>query len=277
MEGWRMTKLTIDALPPAAKNRLIALDSQRLEADDGQRAAQMRLASLPRTADPAVVQQMNLVRDKWGVRSESLSQLCNKIRHWIGSQNTAAVFEMAPAVKAELHDGLTICETIEETRNQIDALQSHLRVVRTAPEPKTALKEKAAQFVHELAARARPRVSSGRDGLAVAFTAPGGDTVASHADVAAFACWLSPASMIAALEREIDALGETAQAMPSAERERRVAELAGKLLELERSEVVLITAAHEQDGLEILHRQDCDPRAVLGIVVVARVKALVAA
>src|SRR5450755_3790157 len=122
MEGG-MSKLTIDALPPTAKNRLIALDSQRLEADDGQRAAQMRLASLPRTADPAVVQQLNMVRDKWHQRGESLSQLCNRIRFWIGSQNTAAVFEMAPPVVAKVRDGLTIAESIEKTRNQIDALQ----------------------------------------------------------------------------------------------------------------------------------------------------------
>jgi hypothetical protein len=273
-----MSKLTIDALPPAAKNRLIALDSQRLEADDGQRAAQVRLASLPRTADPAVIEQLNLVRDKWHQRSESLSQLCNRIRHWIGSQNTAAVFEMAPAVKAKLRDGLTITESIEETRNQIDALQNHLRVVRAAPLPKAALKDMAAQFVQELAAHARPKIGAGSNGLTVAFSAPGGDTIAHHGDVAAFMCWLSPASMIAALEREIDALGDPTQpAMSKAERDKRAAELAEQLLALERYEVALIDAAHEQEGFEILHRQDCDPRAVLGIVVAAKVKALVAA
>jgi hypothetical protein len=273
MEGWRMTKLTIDALPTAAKNRLIALDSQRLEADDGQRAAQMRLASLPRTADPAVVQQLNLVRDKWNVRSESLSQLCNKIRFWIGSQNTAAVFEMAPAVKAGLHNGLTICKTIEEMRSQIEALQNHLRVVRTAPEPKTALKEKAAQFVHELAAHARPRIGAGSSGLTVAFSAPNADTVASHADVAALLTWLDPAAMTRALEKEIDALPQEQTPMPKGEQIQRAAELASQLLELERCEVALITAAQEQDGLEILHRQDCDPRAVLGITVAVKQRA----
>jgi hypothetical protein len=273
-----MTKLTIDALPAAAKNRFIALNSQRQEADDAKRAASVRLASLPRTADPAVVQQLNLVRDKWNVRSEGLSQLCNRIRHWIGSQNTAAVFEMAPVAKAARHDGLTICATIEETRNQIDALQNHLRVVRTAPEPKTALKEKAAQFVHELAAHARPRIGAGSGGLTVTFSPPNADTMAHHGDIAAFMCWLSPTSMITALEREIDAMPETQAAMPKAEQIQRAAKLAEQLLELERQEVALISAAHEQDGLEILHRQDCDPRAVLGIVVAAaKVKALVAA
>jgi hypothetical protein len=266
----RMTKLTIDALPTAAKNRLIALDSQRLEADDGQRAAQVRLAALPHTADPAVIQQLNLVRDKWQQRSENLSQLCNRIRHWIGNQNTAAVFEMAPPVVAKVRDGLTIAELIEETRNKIDALQDHIRVVRAAPLPKAALKDMAAQFVHELAAHARPKIGAGSSGLTVAFTAPGADTIAHVGDVAAFMCWLSPTSMIAALEREINALGETAQPMPAAERDKRAAELAGQLLELERCEVALITTAQEQEGIEILHRQDCDPRAVLGIAVVAK-------
>jgi len=65
--------------------------------------------------------------------------------------------------------------------------------------------------------------------------------------------------------------------MPKAERDKRAGELAEQLLELERREVALITAAQEQDGLEILHRQDCDPRAVLGIAIVTKVKALEAA
>jgi hypothetical protein len=271
-----MTKLTIDALPAAAKNRFIALNSQRQEADDAKRAAQMRLASLPRTADPAVVQQLNLVRDKWNVRSESLSQVCNKIRHWIGSQNTAAVFEMAPVAKAALHDGRTICETIEEMRNQIDALQTHLRVVRAAPLPKATLKDMAAQFVQELAAHARPRISAGSNGLTVAFTAPGADTMAHHGDIAAFMCWLSPTSMIAALEREISALPETQAAMPKAEQIQRAAKLAEQLLELERQEEALIEMA-ASDGLDVMRRADADPRAVLGIAVAAKAKALEAA
>jgi hypothetical protein len=264
-----MSKLTIDALPTAAKNRLIALDSQRLEADDGQRAAQMRLSSFPHSADPAVVEQMNLVRDKWQQRSESLSQLCNRIRFWVGSQNTAAVFEMAPAVKAELPDGLTICETIEETRNQIDALHQNLDVVRMAPEPKAALKEKAAQFVRELAARGRPKVSAGPGGITVAFTDPrAGTTMASRDDVAAIAAWLHESAMVSALEREINLLPEGVAPLPTEERERRISQLAADLEHLERIEEHLVQAA-ASDGQDVLRRPDALPAAVLGVSIAA--------
>ncbi len=272
-----MSKLTVDALPTAAKNRLIALDSQKAEADDGYRAAQMRIASLPRTADPAVVEQLNLVCTKWQQRSETLSQLCNRIRFWIGRQNTAAVFEMAPAVKAELHDGLTLAETVEEIRRRIDCLQQNLDVVRMAPEPRASLKEKAAQLVKDLAARGRPKVSAGSSGITVAFTDPrAGTTMASRDDVAAIAAWLHESAMVSAIEREIDLLPEGVAPLPTEERERRLSQLAADLEHLERVEEQWILAA-ELDGIPVIRRPDADPRAILQIVVKAVAKALVAA
>jgi hypothetical protein len=58
-----------------------------------------------------------------------------------------------------------------------------------------------------------------------------------------------------------------ADAMPAAERVKRVAELQEQLLELERREEALIMRAHS-DGLEILRRSDANPLAVLNCVIV---------
>jgi hypothetical protein len=72
-------------------------------------------------------------------------------------------------------------------------------------------------------------------------------------DVMALLCW--PEQMVAALEKQIDTLPTRADAMPAAERVRRVGELEATLLELERHEESLILKA-QGDGIEVLRRVD---------------------
>jgi hypothetical protein len=82
-------------------------------------------------------------------------------------------------------------------------------------------------------------------------------------------CWLAPASVLSALKREIEAAGAPVNAMPAAERIKRISELEAQLLALERREEVLVSCA-AADGTEVLRRPDANPMAVLGIVVVAK-------
>jgi hypothetical protein len=68
-------------------------------------------------------------------------------------------------------------------------------------------------------------------------------------------------SLIAAVEREIDAVGGAAESLTDEERFDRFDRLFGELLAVERDEEALIGAA----DFDVQRRSDADPRAVLGI------------
>jgi hypothetical protein len=88
--------------------------------------------------------------------------------------------------------------------------------------------------------------------------------------VVALLCWMQPAAMVAALEREIDAMPAPELALTAKEKEKRLAQLKADLDALERLEETLIEQA-ARDGLEILRRADASPAAVLGVAVTGRV------
>lgn len=75
--------------------------------------------------------------------------------------------------------------------------------------------------------------------------------------------------MTARFAAEIDALPESALALPAADRERRIAELNAQLDQLERTEESLIERAIA-DGQDVLRRPAADPCAVLGVTIKTR-------
>ena len=101
------------------------------------------------------------------------------------------------------------------------------------------------------------------------------DVIASKQDLIGTLCWLAPTSVLAALKREIEAAGAPVNAMPAAERIKKIGELEAQLLALERREEVLVSCA-AADGTEVLRRQDANPMAVLGVVIVSEAQAKVA-
>ena len=78
--------------------------------------------------------------------------------------------------------------------------------------------------------------------------------------------WLHRDAMLAALDREVDALGIEG-GLSDAERGRRTAELRERLSSLERAEEGAIVAAAEA-GQDIPRRADASPLAVLGVRIV---------
>jgi hypothetical protein len=260
-------KFNESRLPEQAREKLLMLDARRVE----ESAASS--ARLPyEVTDAKITERVRVSQDKHRARHDELHLLCSKIRQWLNMLPDAVLLESAPPVNAKVRDGLTLAETVEETRSQINTLKQHIRAVQTTPLPKADLKASAALLVQQLAQRSRPKVSAGRDGIAVAFTDPHADTIAHHHDIANMLAWLDPDALTRALEREIDAMPEQQQPMPKAEQENRVAELAANLLELERAEESLIDAALAE-GVDIMRRADADPRAVLGIAVAAKQRA----
>lgn len=264
-------KFNESRLPEQAREKLLVLDSRRIE------EAAAAAARLPyEVTDQKISERVRVSQDRHRLRHDALHALCTHVRQWLNSLPPGAVLEPAEPVNARPIKGETLAQAVARLRDEITAAQNNLRVVKAAPLLKSELKASAALLVQQLAARGRPNVSAGRNGLAVAFTAPNADTLAHHHDIAALMAWVDPDAMTRALEKEIDAMPEQQQPMPKAEREKRAAELAASLLELEWQEETLIDIA-ASEGLDVMRRENASPAAVLGIVVAAKVKALVAA
>ncbi|MCK1640337.1 hypothetical protein IVA95_22690 [Bradyrhizobium sp. 157] len=75
--------------------------------------------------------------------------------------------------------------------------------------------------------------------------------------------WLYRDALIAALDREIDAIADDENALTAEQRRDAETDLLGDLLQAERDECSLIEIAQSQ-GLPANFRVDCDPRAILG-------------
>jgi hypothetical protein len=264
-------KFNESRLPEQARERLLALDARRVE------EAAAAAARLPyEITDQKITERVRASQERHAQRHNEIHALCSRIRQFLNSLPPNVDLVPAPPVTAKPRQGETLAQAVDRTRDEIMAAQNHLSVVKAAPLPKADAKKLAAVYVQQLAARGCPSVAVDRDQLKVAFTAPNADTLAHHLDIAALMAWLYPSQMTQAFEREIDALGETAQPMPAAERERRASELAANLEQLERQEETLIEMA-ASEGVDIMRRADADPRAVLGVSIVAKVKALQAA
>ena len=96
------------------------------------------------------------------------------------------------------------------------------------------------------------------------------DLIASRNDLMGILTWVLGAEAIAtAFTRQLEEEPEAPGALSPLEREKRINELAIRLLELERVEESLIGRA-ASEGIELPRRGDASPVAVLGVVIVAR-------
>ncbi len=273
-----MTKFSESELPEAAKEKLLSLDAARVEAEDAARSARARINGMGRDADPRIVEKLQQAAERHRQRHDDLHALTASVRQWLNGLAPGVALETYAAVGTKPHKGETVVQAIARLRDEITATKNHLRTVKAAPLPRADAKALAAVYVQQLAERGRPQVWFDRERLNVAFVDPRRpDSFAHFLDVAAFAAWLNPDVMVTRFEEAIDALPpETQTAMPKEEQEKRAAELAAALLELERQEEFLISTA-AGDGLAIERRPTASPAAVLSVVVVAKQNAAQAA
>jgi hypothetical protein len=250
------------ALPESARIKLSDLQLARMTAEDAARAANVRLNSLPRDSSPELVRGLTAERDKHNERQRALALLIGRINQWIVEQKRP--LQLAPAVDGiKLKRDETLHDALTKVREQITALHQHIAAVKSSPLPLADQEQIAEAYVVKLLAAARPAVAIMRDDqLRVTFR---DSVVASTDDVLALLCWCCPEQVFKALVRAIHDQPARADAMPAAERVRRVAELESQLLELELLEEAIILRAHG-DGLDILRRPDAAPAAVLGVV-----------
>jgi hypothetical protein len=251
-------------LPEGARNKLTALNLQRLAAQDAAGSANARLNGLPRDADQGLQAQLLRERDKHQDRFRQLSLLVNRLNEWVMQVRVGAVLEPVQVVNIRLKPNEPLTAALAKVRNQIRDTREQLGVVKSAPLPSEDQAKAAAAFVVKLARQARPTVAVMRDDtLRVAFR---DSVIASTDDALALACWLDPESVLSALTRELEAMPRPIDPMSASERLQKVAELEKTLASLEFHEEALIQHA-AGDGLDVLRRPDASPSAVLGITI----------
>jgi hypothetical protein len=256
-------------LPPPARQRLAELRAQMMAAEDAARAALARIKMLPSEGVDEIRDRLVAEQQKQQARHAQLHRLFNAVMQNLEETSHVALVQLAPAVELELKNGETLDSKLNAVRSEIKKLQQELRQVRFAPLPVADQKELAMKFVAGLVNAGRPTISFQRDQLQVQ---PRGDMVAAM-DVLALVAWAAPAELLESLEREIDRLPASDNALPAGERIARTTDIADRLLQLERLETALVERGCA-DGLPLLHRFDVDPRAFLGITVKAQAQAV---
>jgi hypothetical protein len=99
------------ALPPAAREKLAALDYARTESSDAAVAANRRLNSSPPDAD---IKRLEAARAHHQTKSDTLTRVVMRCRQWLTSLPANTVLEPAASVNAKPAEGLTLLETIEQ-------------------------------------------------------------------------------------------------------------------------------------------------------------------
>src|SRR5262245_48334508 len=123
-------------LPAAAREKLSAIEADRMMAEDSARGCQARINSLSDTGNRELLGRLTAERDRHAARHGALSQSLNRVRQWI-AELRGVVLEPAPVIAAiKLKDGATVSGVIVTARDEIKSLQAQLQNVRRAPLPR---------------------------------------------------------------------------------------------------------------------------------------------
>jgi hypothetical protein len=260
-----------------ASNRLTALQAHPQEHGSG----------LPET-DPRVVAQKRLV-DKFldherrlRERSEAkalawqaASGALSNVETWLrDGRPHGTVLEAVEIEPPKLNKNETVIDAVERHRRRVRELRSDLHRIQSAPFPSAYSKQRAREFVEQLAQRGQPDVSSLIElDRPITFSTVrqqaeviGSErhTIAVHEtiDIASLLAWLMPDLLIKRLSAEIDTESDDPASLSHADRELRSSEVAGDLLAVEFDEAALVFRA-QSEGMPIEHRADCSPLAIL--------------
>jgi hypothetical protein len=185
--------------------------------------------------------------------------------------------------KPTLNKNENLLDGIERHRRRVRELKADLHRIASAPFPSAHAKQRAREQIEALAMQGAPSVSAlvELDGKIEFQTQRVRSEVhgeqralAFHeaVDVVGLFAWLHRDALIAALDREITSEADDGAALTHEQRQRAEAEVMGDLLDIERQETALVFAAQAQ-GLQIEHRADINPVALLGLVLVTASRA----
>ncbi|RUU11032.1 hypothetical protein EOD23_11590 [Mesorhizobium sp. USDA-HM6] len=163
--------------------------------------------------------------------------------------------------------------SIDAARAEIENIRAALDAAYTAPHPSSVVKAKIRQEIAALAERGAPNVRAavghGQDVIWPKATIDirhyaSADHQRQYMgawtpDTLGLLAWAFKDTLVAALDAEIDKVASDKIALTDEQRDAKISELTDNLLAVERAEVALVDA----NGLD--HRDDADPRALLGI------------
>jgi hypothetical protein len=209
-------------------------------------------------------------RDHANLAFLSVQLALTTARTWLGMLGPDSELQDAPNKYILPSDDERFSDAVDRVRLEIERVASARANVARAVLPIADLRAQADKHVDTLAARGRPVIGVvDRDQLQVRYTVQG---YASEA--VAFLAWLFPDRLSAKLHEQIDEqrqdeLRRHLPVMPANDRVAKLAELDARILELERAEEFHINEAREENSV-IPRRENANPAAVLGVVVVPR-------
>jgi hypothetical protein len=247
-----------------------------------------RVASAPddataTTAEAEAHAEAECLRQSQRDRFERFSaqqQLLARLREWVRDLPGDARLDVAKPPSISLEGPHR--DVVARVRREIEAKKRDLFATWSARASRDDARRQARELVYRLAASARPSVSVERGELRVHGFQDGVTPVGppTTPQVVGLLAWLDRDAVVAALEREIDALpgaiGASAGALSRDARAARIAQLEGEILDLERAEEGIIEDAL-LSGVDLPRRQDASPAAVLGVRLVRPGEALAAA
>ncbi len=167
-------------------------------------------------------------------------------------------------------------DNLETVRTQRVALREEQLDVLAAPFPPDEIKEQLNRQIDRLARSGAPLIDNVMTlgALEMPTTEALLHTVLSNGetgvvrgdvpDAIGVIAWLFQNDLKARLEAEVDRLAEPDLALASDEREKRLADLARRMLTVEREEAAILGSA-AADGITLMPRPDHDARAYLGL------------
>ena len=201
-------------------------------------------------------------------RSQAIGHLARRLEDYIGGLSVTTKLSLyANGAKRSKEPP---AETVSKARDQIAALRQQLLDIETAPYPREEILAAMEVQIRAFAAAGAPDLdmliaAGGNIGWPEQQHLVGAAGSVFIVNVPALVAWLSPEALIKKLSKEIeDAADDDGEAVPRAERPKRIRAIRDELLTVERIEETGIEDA-AKGGAEIERRSDADPRAVLGL------------
>ncbi|MDA9521299.1 hypothetical protein XI06_13185 [Bradyrhizobium sp. CCBAU 11434] len=262
-------------LPPKAHLKILALeDSEQaaltLASSTTRRISELRSALGLNPNSPNAdamrleVERLELLQRKHQDQHRQRADLNNRVRRYLSTLPARAHLADARPARIKLKDGETFLAAIERIRTQIAHLASDRLNVEQSGLPVSEMKAQAKKWITESAIRGRPTIKASHDRFEVIFVDPAAYSM--HLDVPSLLAWFDPQGMELKLNELIDAMPAPKLALTPSEKIERLRKIADDVLDQERLEEAIIVLA-EETGQHVPRRPNCDPRALLGLVV----------
>ncbi|MBB4391762.1 hypothetical protein [Bradyrhizobium sp. ERR14] len=262
-------------LPPKAHLKILALEDGEqaaltLASSTTRKISELQLALNLNPNSPNAdamrleVERLELLQRKYQDQHRQRADLNSRVKRYLSLLPASAHLADARPTRIKLKDGETFLAAVERIRAEIARLASDRLNVEQCALPASEMKAQAKKWITESAIKGRPTIKASHERFEVTFLDPNAYSV--HFDVPSLLAWFDPEGMELKINELIDAMPIPKLALTPSEKTQRLRKIADDVLELERLEEALIVAA-EETGQHVPRRPNCDPRALLCIVV----------